>query len=357
MPNWAGSCWYYLRYLDPNEADRVVDPAEEQYWMGPKPGGNGGGVDLYVGGVEHAVLHLLYSRFWHKVLYDLGYVTAPEPFHKLFNQGYIQAYAYADARGQYVAVEQVEERADGQFVDRETGEELTQEYGKMGKSLKNIVTPDDMYRDYGADTFRLYEMSMGPLDTSRPWDTRAVVGSLRFLQRLWRNAVDETTGELRVVDSEPDLETLKVMHRAIADVRREMDAMRFNTAIARMIVLNNHLTSLDQVPRAAVEVLVLLLAPVAPHVAEELWQRLGHERSLAHQPFPEADPAYLAEDLVTCVVQIQGKVRARLEVSPSISAADLEVAVLGDEAVVAALAGREVKRVIVRPPGLVNLVV
>ncbi|MDR1634852.1 MAG: leucine--tRNA ligase [Bifidobacteriaceae bacterium] len=358
MPNWAGSCWYYLRYLDPAEADRVVDPVEEDYWMAPrKPGDHAGGVDLYVGGVEHAVLHLLYARFWHKVLYDLGFVSGSEPFRRLFNQGYIQAHAYTDARGQYVAAEEVVEQPPGVFTHAPTGEAVTQEYGKMGKSLKNIVTPDDMYQTYGADTFRLYEMSMGPLDISRPWETRAVVGSQRFLQRLWRNVVDEDTGKLRVSDAEPDQATLKVMHRVVAEVRQEMDSMRFNTAIARMIVLNNHLTSLPSAPRAAVETLVKLLAPVAPHIAEELWQRLGHEKSLAREPYPQADPAYLVEETVTAVVQVQGKVRARLQVAPSIGAEDLEAAALADPAVQAALGGKPVRRVVARPPKLVNLVV
>src|SRR5690606_34887318 len=202
MPNWAGSCWYELRYLDPRNEERLVDPANEQYWMGPRDGKPAGGADLYVGGVEHAVLHLLYARFWHKALYDLGHVSSSEPFHKLFNQGYIQAYAYADARGQYVPADEVEEvpaeDGSGEVTFRWQGQEVFREYGKMGKSLKNIVTPDDMYDAYGADTFRVYEMSMGPLDVSRPWDTRAVVGSQRFLQRLWRNVVDEDTGELLV---------------------------------------------------------------------------------------------------------------------------------------------------------------
>ncbi|MDR2253697.1 MAG: leucine--tRNA ligase [Bifidobacteriaceae bacterium] len=358
MPNWAGSCWYYLRYLDPAEADRVVDPAEEDYWLAPRGGGDQtGGVDLYVGGVEHAVLHLLYARFWHKVLYDLGFVSGAEPFRKLFNQGYILAYAYTDARGQYVAADQVVEGPKGVFVDSATGERVTQEYGKMGKGLKNMVTPDEMFELYGADTFRLYELSMGPLDVSRPWETRAVVGSQRFLQRLWRNVVDEETGELRVTEEAPDEATLRVAHRAVAEVREEMEALRFNTAIARMIVLNNHLTGLAAAPRAAVETLLKLLAPAAPHIAEELWERLGHTGSIAHEPFPDADEAYLVEETQTCVVQIQGKVRARLQVPPGISAVALESVVLADAAVVAALAGRAVRRVVARPPGLVNLVV
>ncbi len=227
----------------------------------------------------------------------------------------------------------------------------------MGKSLKNVVTPDEMYEQYGADTFRVYEMSMGPLDLSRPWETRAVVGSQRFLQRLWRNVVDEETGALVVTDDEPDTATLRAMHRAIADVRVEMEHMRPNTAIAKLITYNNHLTSLERVPRAAVEPLVLMVAPIAPHIAEELWQRLGHDGSLAREPFPTADEQYLVEDTVTCVVQVKGKVRGRLEVAPSISDADLEAAALAEPNVVRAIDGAPVRKVIVRAPKLVNIVV
>jgi leucyl-tRNA synthetase len=226
----------------------------------------------------------------------------------------------------------------------------------MGKSLKNVVTPDDMYEAYGADTFRVYEMSMGPLDLSRPWDTRAVVGSQRFLQRLWRNVVDEATGELVVTDDAPAPATLRLLHRTIADVRTEMEAMRINTAIAKLIVLNNHLTSLPSAPRAAVEPLVLMVAPVAPHLAEELWSRLGHPESLVHAPYPVADPALLVEDTVTCVLQVQGKVRGRVEVSPSVSDDDLRAVALADAGVQRALDGRAVRTVIVRAPKLVNVV-
>ncbi|SEF18524.1 leucine--tRNA ligase [Jiangella alba] len=353
MPNWAGSCWYELRYLDPANTERLVDPEVEQYWMGPRANGDAGGVDLYIGGVEHAVLHLLYSRFWHKVLFDLGHVSSEEPFHKLFNQGYIQAYAYVDSRGQYVPADQVVESDDGYTFG---GKPVTREYGKMGKSLKNMVTPDDMYAEYGADTFRVYEMSMGPLDLSRPWETRAVVGSLRFLQRVWRNIVSEQTGAV-VVGSDPaDDETRRVLHRTIDAVRTDMEAMRFNTAIARMIELNNHLTKLDVVPREAAEALVLMLAPVAPHIAEELWSRLGHPGSLARQPFPSADPRYLVEETVTCVVQVAGKVRDRLDVPPSITEDDLRALALASEAVQRSLDGRPVRTVVVRAPKLVNVV-
>ncbi|MEN5072583.1 leucine--tRNA ligase [Isoptericola cucumis] len=369
MPNWAGSCWYYLRYLDPTDSTdgpaagtAVVDPELEQYWMGPKhnaTSGPAGGVDLYVGGVEHAVLHLLYARFWHKVLFDLGYVTSLEPFGKLFNQGYIQAYAFVDDRGQYVPAAEVTEEpgADGEPVYTWNGQVVQREYGKMGKSLKNVVTPDEMYEQYGADTFRVYEMSMGPLDLSRPWETRAVVGSQRFLQRLWRNVVDEETGAVTATDDEPEVATLRALHRTIADVRVEMEHMRPNTAIAKLITYNNHLTGLDRVPRAAVEPLVLMVAPIAPHVAEELWERLGHDASLAREPFPVADEQYLVEDTVTCVVQVKGKVRGRLEVAPSISEADLQAAALAEPNVVRAIDGAPVRKVIVRAPKLVNIVV
>ena len=357
MPNWAGSCWYYLRYLDPSDTQHAVDPTLEKYWLGPghnDTSGPAGGVDLYVGGVEHAVLHLLYARFWHKVLYDLGYVSSIEPFGKLFNQGYIMAYAFTDSRGAYVPAADVEGDERTGFTWR--GTPVNREYGKMGKSLKNVYTPDEMYDAYGADTFRVYEMSMGPLDLSRPWNTRDVVGSHRFLQRLWRNVVAEETGEVTVVDDEPGIATLRELHRTIADVRDEMSHLRMNTAIARLITYNNHLTALDRVPRAAVEPLVLMTAPLAPHLAEELWQRLGHTESLARAPFPQTDPAYLVQETVTCVVQVQGKVRSRLEVSPDVTDAELEELALADEAVQRALDGRAVRKVIARAPKLINIV-
>ncbi|MEU3302411.1 leucine--tRNA ligase [Streptomyces sp. NPDC006678] len=354
MPNWAGSCWYELRYLDPHNADKLVDPEIEQYWMGPREGQPHGGVDLYVGGAEHAVLHLLYARFWSKVLFDLGHVSSVEPFHKLYNQGMIQAYVYRDGRGFPVPATEAEERDGKFFFD---GEPVKRELGKMGKSLKNAVTPDEIAAEYGADTLRLYEMAMGPLDVSRPWDTRAVVGQYRLLQRLWRNVVDEATGEVTVVDEEPDEATLRALHKAIDGVGQDMAAMRFNTAIAKITELNNHLTKTGgPVARSVAERLVLLIAPLAPHIAEELWRSLGHPDSVVHQDFPVADPAYVVDETVTCVVQIKGKVKARLEVSPSITDAELEALAVGDAAVVAALGGADIRKVIVRAPKLVNIV-
>ncbi|WP_432078368.1 leucine--tRNA ligase [Streptomyces sp. YPW6] len=354
MPNWAGSCWYELRYLDPDNDRQLVDPSIEQYWMGPREGQPTGGVDLYVGGAEHAVLHLLYARFWSKVLHDLGHISSAEPFHKLYNQGMIQAFVYRDSRGIAVPAAEVEER-DGAFFHQ--GEKVSRVLGKMGKSLKNAVTPDEICAEYGADTLRLYEMAMGPLDVSRPWDTRAVVGQYRLLQRLWRNVVDEETGEVTVVDTEPGEDTLRALHKAIDGVGQDMAGMRFNTAIAKVTELNNHLTKAGgPLSRSVAERLVLLIAPLAPHIAEELWRRLGHTDSVVHQDFPVADPAYVVDETVTCVVQIKGKVRARLEISPSITDEELEALALADEAVVAALGGAGIRKVIVRAPKLVNIV-
>lgn len=354
MPNWAGSCWYELRYLDPNNDRQLVDPEIEQYWMGPREGQPTGGVDLYVGGAEHAVLHLLYARFWSKVLHDLGHISSAEPFHKLYNQGMIQAFVYRDSRGIAVPAAEVEER-DGAFYYE--GEKVSRVLGKMGKSLKNAVTPDEICAEYGADTLRLYEMAMGPLDVSRPWDTRAVVGQYRLLQRLWRNVVDEETGEVTVVDTEPGEDALRALHKAIDGVGQDLEGMRFNTAIAKITELNNHLTKAGgPLSRSVAERLVLLIAPLAPHVAEELWRRLGHTESVVHQDFPVADPAYVVDETVTCVVQIKGKVRARLEISPSITDEELETLALADPAVVAALGGAGIRKVIVRAPKLVNIV-
>jgi leucyl-tRNA synthetase len=360
MPQWAGSCWYELRYLDPENNERFVDAEVERYWMGSRGGpdsGDPGGVDLYVGGVEHAVLHLLYARFWHKVLYDLGQVSSEEPYRRLFNQGYIQAYAYTDARGSYVPAEEVVENPDGGFTWNNAP--VRREYGKMGKSLKNVVTPDEMCERYGADTFRLYEMSTGPMDVSRPWSTRDVVGSQRFLQRVWRNLVDETTGALRVSDDEPDEATLRALHKAIAGVHGDFVALHYNTAAAKLIELNNHLTKAypdGGLPRSVAEPLVLMMAPLTPHIAEELWARLGHTTSLAYGPFPVADERYLVEESVEYPIQVNGKVRSRVTVAADAGADAVEAAALADAKVVELLAGRAPRKVIVVPGRLVNVV-
>ena len=365
MPQWAGSCWYQLRYIDPTNSEAFCAKENEAYWVGPRPELHGpddpGGVDLYVGGVEHAVLHLLYSRFWHKVLFDLGYVTSSEPYRRLYNQGYIQAFAYTDARGVYVAAEEVVER-DGKFywTGGEGGDaEVFQEYGKMGKSLKNAVAPDQICDDYGADTLRVYEMSMGPLDQSRPWATKDVVGAHRFLQRLWRVVLDEETGKPRITEDDPRPETLRLLHKTIEGVAADYGTLRNNTAGAKLIELNNHLTKEypDGAPRAVVEPLVLMLAPLAPHVAEELWERLGHLESLARGPFPTADPRYLVDETVEYPIQVNGKVRSRITVPADADATAVEAAALADEKIVALLAGKPPRKVIVVVGKLVNVVV
>jgi leucyl-tRNA synthetase len=363
MPQWAGSSWYELRYADPHNSETFCAKENEAYWMGPRPAEHGaddpGGVDLYVGGVEHAVLHLLYSRFWHKVLYDLGHVSSREPYRRLVNQGYIQAFAYTDARGSYVPAAEVVEREGKFYYPGPDGEsEVFQEFGKIGKSLKNSVSPDEICEEYGADTLRVYEMSMGPLEASRPWATKDVVGAYRFLQRVWRTVVDETTGGERVSEHEVvSDETLRLLHRTIAGVAEDYAALRNNTAAAKLIEYTNHLTKEGVTARAAVEPLVLMVGPLAPHLAEELWRRLGHETSLAHGPFPAADPAYLVEDSVEYPVQVNGKVRGRITVAADADADALEAAALSDEKVAAFLAGATPKKVIVVAGKLVNLVV
>jgi leucyl-tRNA synthetase len=347
MPQWAGSCWYYLRFADPGNTERLVGEAAERYWMGEH------GVDLYVGGVEHAVLHLLYARFWHKVLYDLGLVSTPEPFGRLFNQGYILADAFQDDRGFYVPAEKVEFR-DGAYLYED--EVVHLRTGKMGKSKKNSVTPDEFVAEHGADTLRLYEMFMGPLDASKPWTTRDIVGVIRFLQRLWRNHVDPDTGEMLVTEEQPNEEISRLLHKTIRQVTEDMGHLSFNTALARMFELNNALVPLDRIPRAVSEAFVRILSPLAPHICEELWERLGHEPSISTASWPDFDDALAADETVTMVVQVNGKVRDRIEVPVDITEGSARELALGSEKVQSLLAGAEPRRVIVRPPSLVNVV-
>jgi leucyl-tRNA synthetase len=347
MPQWAGSCWYYLRYLDPHNDTDLVSAEAERYWMGDN------GVDLYVGGVEHAVLHLLYARFWHKVLHDLGYVGTPEPFGRLFNQGYILADAFQDARGVYVpAAEVVEE--DGDFTLN--GEPVQRHYGKMGKSLKNSVNPDDIFEEYGVDTLRLYEMFMGPLDTSRPWSTRDIVGVHRFLQRLWRNFMTEE-GKILVADDDSEGELQVLLHRTIKAVTRDMENLHFNTAVARLFELNNALVPEDTIPRDAASAILRLLAPLAPHIAEELWHRAGFEGSVVVAPWPEFNPDLISVDSVTMVVQVNGKVRDRIEVPVTITEEQAVALAMSSPKVQVHTGGNEPRKVIAKLPNVVSLVV
>lgn len=357
MPQWAGSSWYQLRYIDPQNPDEFCALENEWYWTGPQFPGDCGGVDLYVGGVEHAVLHLMYARFWHKVLFDLGYVSSYEPYRRLYNQGYIQAFAYTDSRGVYVPAAEVEER-DGKFYYQ--GEEVTQEYGKMGKSLKNSVSPDEICDDYGADTLRVYEMAMGPLDTSRPWATKDVVGAQRFLQRLWRLVMDEETGDVTVSDAELDDDTAKALHRTIAGIRDDYENLRLNTVVAKAIEYVNFLTkhfATTPVPRAAVTPIVIMIAPIAPHIAEELWQRLGHDDTITYVDFPTFDEKWLVDDEIELPVQINGKVRSRIMVSTEADRDQIAAIALADATIQSHIVDKTVVKQIVVPGRMVNLVV
>ncbi len=358
MPQWAGSCWYYLRYIDNKNDASFADSSRESYWMGKN------GVDLYVGGAEHAVLHLLYARFWHKVLFDLGHVSTVEPFGRLFNQGYIQAYAYRDARGIAVPADdvvdqdgnpatEVQDQPGRQFSYK--GEPVTQEYGKMGKSLKNAVNPDDICETYGCDTLRLYEMYMGPLDASKPWNTRDIVGVNRFLRRTWRNFVGDE-GSLQVVDVDPNESQLKLLHKTIKRVTDDMERMSYNTAIAALIEMMNVVNKLKAVPRTLAEPFVLLLSPLAPHMAEELWARLGHTESLAYIPWPSYEERYLKEDTIKIAVQVMGKVRGTIQVAADASKETILEAAKDQENVARFLDGKTIRKEIYVPGRLVNFV-
>jgi leucyl-tRNA synthetase len=369
MPQWAGSCWYYLRYLDPKNDKQFCSPEKAKYWLP---------VDLYVGGAEHAVLHLLYSRFWHKVLFDRGHVPTAEPFKKLVNQGMIlgemeyTGYRHghhwvssADAGDKAEPVrlteEQVEKRGDGFVLKENPAIRVDARAHKMSKARGNVINPDDVVKEYGADSLRLFEMFMGPLEQVKPWSTRGVEGVYRFLSRVWRAIIDdraETTALSPTVKDVPaDKETLRLLHHTIQKVTDDLDGMRFNTAIAAMMEYTNHLTKLKMRPRAAIEPFVLLLAPFAPHVAEELWHALGHVDTLAYAAWPKADPALLKSDTIEVPVQVNGKLRSRLTVPSEIDEKALEAAALADEKVKASIEGKTVKKVIVVKGKLVNIVV
>jgi leucyl-tRNA synthetase len=351
MPQWAGSCWYYLRFLDPHNEEQAWSPEAENYWMP---------VDLYVGGVEHAVLHLLYARFWHKVLFDAGLVHTKEPFQRLFNQGMILAHSYRDQAGKYYHPNEVEER-EGRFVSAATGVELDAQIEKMSKSKLNVVNPDDVIREYGADAMRLYELFMGPLEVQKPWQMKDVEGVNRFLQRVWRLVVDEDSGELdaRLTDepSSANTDLERSLHKTIKKVTVDTETLQMNTAIAQMMIFVNDATSSASRPREAVATFLRLLSPYAPHICEELWQRLGHNELIAHAPWPEWDDDLAADELMTIVVQVNGKKRDELQVPPDTDRAALEELALASENAQRFLDGKGPKKVIVVPGRLVNIVV
>ena len=354
MPQWAGSCWYYLRFLSPQRDDVPWDPSEEQYWMP---------VDLYVGGSEHATLHLLYARFWHKVLYDCGVVHTKEPFQRLFHQGMIHKTGYQDDAGRWYHEDEVERRpelGDGWYV-KGTATKVKTPFVKMSKSRMNVVNPDDMCDEYGADALRLYELFMGPLEEGIEWSTEGVSGTRRFLDRAWRLAVDDETGgpSGKLVDGPvgDQRELERALHQAIKRVSEAVDNLRLNTAIADLMVFVNEATKAATVPKSWYEQFVTVLAPFAPHVAEELWERLGHRTSITYAPWPTFDEAKLKRDTVTIAVQVQGKLRGTIEVAADAAEADIIAAAKAEPKVVEFLAGKAIKREIYVKGRLVNLVV
>jgi leucyl-tRNA synthetase len=376
MPQWAGSCWYYLRYIDPDNDGQIVDPAKERYWLP---------VDLYVGGVEHAVLHLLYARFWHKVLFDAGIVSCPEPFAKLVHQGMIlgelEYTAYADSAGNAVSAEFVKARRDVRTGDEVIAHSVSEDdvvkagdafvladkpeiavearAHKMSKSRGNVVNPDAVVARYGADAFRLYEMFMGPLEQVKPWSTRGVDGTYRFLNRVWRLVTDDDGDGLsaRLTEQHAGDDQLRLLHQTVAKVTDDIEALRFNTAIAALMEFSNAANKWETLPRDIADAFVLLLAPLAPHIAEELWQRLGHAESLAYEPWPSTDPHYLRRETLLIPVQVNGKVRGRIEVPAGADEREVFELAKQDENVGRHLAGKKLKREIYVPERIVNFVI
>ena len=385
MPQWAGSCWYYLRFTDNKNAERFVDPEVEQYWLP---------VDLYIGGAEHAVLHLLYSRFWHKVLYDRGHVSTAEPFRRLINQGMILGEAeitglQADA-GRWVSTTGFDLHivAENGGTDPQTGEavrtvtidpdqvikkgngfvlksdpEITVESRafKMSKSRGNVINPDDVVDQYGADSLRLYEMFMGPLEQVKPWSMSGVEGVYRFLGRVWRMFVDEKADEVTLDPAVQDVPTTdeqeRTLHKTIKAVTDDIEKLSFNTAISRMMEFTNAFTGYNPRPKAALESFVLLLAPFAPHIAEELWELLGHDTSLTYAPWPECDESKLIEDEIEIPVQVNGKLRAKIKVPNGAKPPEMQALAEADESVQSHIGGKNVVKVIAVPGRMVNFVV
>ncbi len=351
MPQWAGSCWYYLRFCDPKNTKRAWNPEKERYWMP---------VDLYVGGAEHAVLHLLYSRFWHKVLFDRGYVSTMEPFQRLVNQGMILSVTYRTSDSRIVPYRQIRFE-EGKAFHAETDEELIGETEKMSKSRGNVIPVDVPVQRYGADTTRLYEMFMGPLETTKPWSMQGVEGISRFLNRAWRMVIDESADSMqlspKVARQMPTEEHLRVMHKTIQSVTQDMESLSFNTAISRLMEFVNYFTGQDQRPLKCMETFVLLLSPMAPHISEELWQALGHSESLAHAPWPAAQSRYLQESVIEMPIQINGKVRGRVMVSAGATNNEMEQAALSDPKIKRHLEGSAIRKVIIVPKKLINIVV
>ena len=342
MPQWAGSCWYYLRFIDPRNDNEIFDSAKEKYWMP---------VDLYIGGAEHAVLHLLYARFWHKVLFDLGVVSTDEPFMKLFNQGMILAFAYETSTGAKVSSDQVSEK-DGKFHITATGEEVRQIVAKMSKSLKNVINPDDVVKNYGADTLRLFEMFLGPLEATKPWDEKGIKGPHNFLARAYRLLANQEN----ITGGEEDQEVLKTLHKTIKKVTEDIEGLRFNTAISAMMIFLNTALKKEKITHESAAVFIKLLSPFAPHLAEELWHLTGHTGTIAYEPWPVADEKYLKEDLFECPVSVNGKMRFKIELPVDLSREEVTRIVLADERAQKWI-GDTTPKVIVVPNRIVNIVI
>ncbi len=350
MPQWGGSCWYYLRYLDPKNNEKFVSKEAENYWMP---------VDLYIGGAEHAVLHLLYARFWHKVLYDLGLVSTKEPFQRLVNQGMITSFAYQRKNKTLVPVDEVEQKDDGAWYEKATGEKLEQVVAKMSKSLKNVVNPDDEIRSYGADSVRMYEMFMGPLTMSKPWATQGIVGIHRFLEKVW--ALSEKP--LANIDINGKLEDKKLVSlrkiftQTVKKVGDDTSSLNFNTAISQMMIFVNELSKFDSIPTAIWTDFVKILSPYAPHLGEELWEKLGNKKSIAYETWPTYNEDFLKDDTKEIVVMVNGKLRDKFEAAPGSDDETLKTMAFDREGVKKHTDGKEIVKVIVVKDKLVNIVV
>ncbi|UTC67484.1 MULTISPECIES: leucine--tRNA ligase [unclassified Treponema] len=349
MPQWAGSCWYYLRYTDPNNSEAFADKARCDYWMP---------VDLYVGGTEHAVLHLLYARFWHKVLYDLGLVSTKEPFTRLVNQGMITSFAYMRKNKSLVPADKVKKISETEFEDIETGEKLEQVIAKMSKSLKNVINPDDIIKEYGADTLRLYEMFLGPLEVSKPWNTSGIMGVFRFLEKIW-NLSDREIYKTPVNDtSTPETKALTVLlNKTIRKVTEDTASLNFNTAISQMMIFINEVSKHKKIPHYVWYNFVKLLNPYAPHLAEELWQKMGNDESIAYSHWPMFVEKFCVDQTCTVVVQVNGKLRGKFEAEAGTSKEELEKLALANEGAIRNIEGKEIKKIITVPDKLVNIVV
>ena len=346
MPQWAGSCWYYLRYLDPTNGQVFARREAIDYWAP---------VDLYVGGVEHAVLHLLYSRFWHKVLYDIGLVNTKEPFIRLINQGLITSFAYQRQDKTLVPTDQVEKRHDGTFIEKANGQALTEVIAKMSKSLKNVINPDEIVREYGADSLRLYEMFMGPLEMSKPWTTAGLIGVSRFLERIW--AIGEKCDQSATLEEGQEKELSKLLHKTIKKVSSDTDSLNFNTALSQMMIYSNELIKLDQVPLSLWEPLVVMLSAYAPHLGEELWEKLGHRESVSRAPWPSYDEALTLDDEHTIVVQVNGKIRDKFSAPSGTPKEELEKTALALPGTLKWIEGKSIVKIVAVPDKLVSIVI